>query len=233
MVIAPNLFATATIGLTSAILLAGCQTRSDATQPSEEHFVSKAWCADNGDGTYKNPILYADYSDPDVIRVGEDFYLVASSFNCAPGIPILHSRDLVNWDLIGHVFERQPPDDAFSKPCHGKGVWAPALRFHNDEFYLYYPDPDRGIYLTKAKHPAGPWSEPQLVQAAKGWIDPCPFWDDDGNAYLAFALAASRCGAKSVLLVSRMAPDGTKLIGDPVLVFDGRFVKHPLSLIHI
>src|SRR5712692_11927686 len=91
--------------------------------------VSKAWVADNRDGTYRNPILHADYSDPDVIRVGDDYYLTASSFNCAPGLPILHSKDLVNWTIIGYVFKRQPPYDVFIKPQHGNGVWAPAIRY--------------------------------------------------------------------------------------------------------
>ena len=118
---------------------------------AQQPYVSKAWSADNKDGTYKNPVLFADYSDPDVCRVGDDFYLTASSFNAAPGLPILHSRDLVNWTIVGYALERQPPFDHFSKPQHGNGVWAPAIRFHNGEFYIYYPDPDFGIYLTKAK----------------------------------------------------------------------------------
>src|SRR5262245_59290222 len=87
---------------------------------------SKVWVADNGDGTYRNPILHADYSDPDVVRVGDDFYLVASSFNAAPGLPILRSQDLVNWTIIGHALPRQPPFDVFNEPQHGNGVWAPA-----------------------------------------------------------------------------------------------------------
>jgi beta-xylosidase len=183
--------------------------------------VSKVWVADNGDGTYKNPILHADYSDPDVIRVGDDFYLVASSFNQAPGLPILQSKDLVNWTIIGHVFARQVPYDVFSKPQHGNGVWAPAIRYHEGEFYIYYPDPDFGIYLTKARTAAGPWSEPLLIKPAKGWIDPCPLWDSDGKAYLVSAMAASRSGVKSILVVSRMSEDGTKLLDDGVMVFDG------------
>ena len=190
---------------------------SVAAQPS----VSKVWVADNGDGTYRNPILHADYSDPDVIRVGDDFYLVASSFNAAPGLPILHSRDLVNWTIIGHALPRQPPFDVFSKPQHGNGVWAPAIRYHNETFYIFYPDPDYGIYMVKAKDPAGAWSEPLLIKAAKGWIDPCPFWDDDGKAYLVSAFARSRSGIKSILIVSRMNDEGTKLLDDGVLVFDG------------
>ena len=182
---------------------------------------SKVWRADNGDGTYKNPILYADYSDPDVIRVGEDYYLTASSFNAVPGLPILHSRDLVNWELIGHVFAAQAPYDVFSKPQHGGGVWAPAIRYHAGEFYIYYPDPDLGIYMVKAKNAAGPWSAPQLIKAAKGWIDPCPLWDDDGKAYLVSAMAASRSGVKSVIVLSRMSADGTKLLDPGAIVYDG------------
>src|SRR3954471_5583990 len=113
--------------------------------------MSKVWIADNGDGTYKNPIIHADYSDPDVIRVGDDFYMTASSFNAVPGLPILHSKDLVNWRIIGNVFTRQPPLDVYGKPQHGGGVWAPAIRYHDGEFYIFYPDPDYGIYMVKAK----------------------------------------------------------------------------------
>ncbi len=98
--------------------------------------ISKVWIADQGNGTYKNPILYADYSDPDAVRVGDDYYMVASSFNCIPGLPILHSRDLVNWALIGHALQKQPPFEVFDKVQHGKGVWGPCLRSHKNEFYL-------------------------------------------------------------------------------------------------
>ncbi|MBS1794424.1 MAG: glycoside hydrolase 43 family protein [Acidobacteria bacterium] len=183
--------------------------------------VSKVWRADNGDGTYKNPILFADYSDPDAIRVGDDFYLTASSFNAVPGLPILQSKDLVNWRLVNYVFARQQPFDVFARPQHGGGVWAPSIRYHDGEFYIFYPDPDFGIYMTKTKDPAGAWSEPLLIKAGKGLIDPCPLWDDDGKAYLVSAFAGSRAGFKSVLVVSKMSPDGTRLLDDGVMVFDG------------
>ena len=179
------------------------------------------WVADNGDGTYRNPVLYADYSDPDVIRVGTDFYMTASSFNAAPGLPILHSKDLVNWELIGHVYAAQPPLDVYSKPQHGSGSWAPALRYHNGEYFIFYPDPGYGIYMTKASKPEGPWSPPLLIEQVKGWIDPCPFWDDDGHAYLINAMSASRSALKSTLIVSRMSPDGTHLLDAGTLVYDG------------
>jgi len=184
------------------------------------------WQPDQSNGTYKNPVLFADYSDPDVIRSGDDFYLIASSFNCVPGLPILHSRDLVNWRILGHVFQQQPPAEVFCIPQHGNGVWAPAIRLHNGEFYIFYGDPDFGIYMAKAQHPAGPWSAPVLVQAAKGWIDPCPFWDDDGKAYLIRAWARSRSGIQSILTLHRMSPDGTKLLDEGITVFNG-LANHP------
>ncbi len=184
-------------------------------------YRSKVWVADNGDGTYRNPILDADYSDPDPLRIGDDYYLTASSFNAVPGLPILHSKDLVNWEIIGHVYSEQPPAEVFARPVHGGGAWAPSIRRHNGEVYIFYPDPDYGIYMVKAKSPAGPWSAPLLVKKAKGWIDPCPLWDDDGKAYLVNAMAASRSGVKSSLIVSRMDLDGTRLLDDGVLVYDG------------
>jgi len=188
--------------------------------------LSQVWVADQGDGTYQNPILHADYSDPDVIRVGSDFYLVSSSFNSAPGLPILHSKDLVNWSIISHALPKLVPMDHFSIPKHGQGVWAPSLRFHQGLFYLFYPDPDFGIYMITATHPKGPWSKPHLVKAGKGLIDPCPLWDSDGKAYLTFALAGSRAGQKSILLVAEMSPDGQSLDENTVLVWDGH-AEHP------
>lgn len=183
--------------------------------------ISKVWVADLGNGKYKNPVLNADYSDPDAIRVGDDFYMIASSFDGVPGIPILHSKDLVNWSIIGHALTRQIPEAHFSKTQHGNGVWAPAIRFHKGEFYIYYPDPDFGIYLIKAKDPAGKWSAPVMVAEGKGLIDPCPFWDEDGKVYLAYAFAGSRAGIKSVLAVKRLNEAGDQAIDQGQLVYDG------------
>lgn len=188
---------------------------------AQQTTVSKVWVSDLQNGQYKNPVLNADYSDPDAIRVGSDFYLVSSSFEDMPGLPVLHSKDLVNWHLIGHALKRQPPFEHFSKPRHGEGVWAPAIRYHNKEFYIYYPDPDFGIYLVKAKNPAGPWSEPLLVEAGKGLIDPCPLWDDDGSVYLVHAFAGSRAGIKSIVVIKKMNAEGNKTMDEGVIVFDG------------
>lgn len=188
---------------------------------SQNNYISKVWCPDNGDGTYTNPIIHADYSDPDVIRVGDDYYMTASSFNCMPGLPILHSKDLVNWSIINYALQQQVPVDTFNKPQHGKGVWAPAIRFHNNEFYIFYPDPDYGVYVIKTKNIYSKWSKPKLVLAGKGIIDPCPFWDKDGSVYLITAWAGSRAGVKSLLTLYRMNRDATEVIDEGKHVFDG------------
>lgn len=188
--------------------------------------LSEVWVADLGNGKYQNPIIYADYSDPDVVRVGDDFYMTASSFNCVPGLPILHSKDLVNWTIIGYAIDRFPDEAVFVKDGvnHGNAVWAPSIRYHNGEFYIYYGDPDLGIFMTKAKDPKGPWSPLKLVARTKGVIDTCPLWDDDGKAYMSWGFAGSRANLKSVLAVCEMAPDGESLIGQPKIVYDGHDV---------
>ena len=170
------------------------------------------WVADRGDGTYQNPVLFADYSDPDAIRVGDDYYLISSSFLAAPGLPILHSKDLVNWTIINHVFAQQPPVEYFSRPRHGQGVWAPALRYHDGKFWIFYPDPDFGIYVTTATDPAGTWSQPVLCKSGKGLIDPCPFWDDDGRLYLIHGWAKSRSGISNLLTLHELSADGTHVL---------------------
>nr|WP_230680400.1 glycoside hydrolase 43 family protein [Pontibacter sp. 172403-2] len=170
---------------------------------------------------YKNPVLHADYSDPDVCRVGDDFYMTSSSFNSIPGLQILHSKDLVNWEIVGYALDRLPPYDHFAKPQHGNGVWAPSIRHHNGEFYIYWGDPDYGIYMVKTKDPAGDWEDPVLVMEGKGLIDSCPLWDEDGKAYLVHGFAGSRAGIKSVLAINKMNPEGTKVLDEGVLVFDG------------
>ena len=180
-----------------------------------------AWVADNGDGTYRNPVLYGDWSDPDVIRVGADFYLVASSFHRVPGLPVLHSRDLVNWTIIGHALPRLEPEEAFATPRPGCGVWAPAIRYHDGRFRIFYPDPDRGIFVVTATDPAGPWTRSHRLKAGRGLIDPCPLWDDDGSAYLVHAWAKSRAGFNNRLTCHRMAADATVLLDEGRTIIDG------------
>ena len=114
---------------------------------------------------YTNPVLHSDYSDPDVCRVGEDYYMTASSFNCMPGLPILHSTDLVHWTLIAYALQDYP---AFDQPvAHGKGVWAPSIRYHDGWFYIFCGDPDRGIFMVRSQDPRGPWSAPVWAKSNK------------------------------------------------------------------
>lgn len=204
----------------SCLLFTGTQAQNE---------VSKTWVSDQGNGKYKNPVLYADYSDPDACRVGDDFYMTASSFNCVPGLPILHSKDLVNWSLVGHAIDRLIPDSVFSRAQHGNGVWAPAIRHHKGEYYIYYGDPDFGIYMTKTKDPAGQWEPLVMVKAGKGLIDPCPLWDDDGKAYLVHAFAGSRAGIKSILAVTRLTPDGKKAVGASKVIYEGHDIDETIE----
>lgn len=183
------------------------------------------WASDLGNGKYKNPVLYADYSDPDVIRVGDDYYMTASSFNCVPGLPILHSKDLVNWTIVNYALDelRLPgaPQDFFDKPQHGKGVWAPCIRYHKGEYMIYWGDPDFGIYVVKTKDIRGKWENPVLVLPGKGRIDPSPFFDDDGKVYLVHAWAGSRAQLNSIMTVCELNEEGTKVVSKQSLIFDG------------
>lgn len=189
--------------------------------PAMAQYRSEVWVSDEGNGMYRNPILHADYSDPDVCVVGEDYFLTASSFNCTPGLPILHSKDLVNWKIVNYALKKVEPVEYYNEARHGKGVWAPSIRFHEGMYYIYWGDPDFGIFMVKTRDPYGEWDKPVLVKAGKGMIDPCPLWDDDGRVYLAHAWAGSRAKFNSVLTVCELNKEGTKVISDPVLVFDG------------
>ena len=239
-----KMFFSRSIGLLSVILSSACTvTHKNPINIPSQNYVSKVWVSDNGDGTFKNPVLFADYSDPDAIRVGDDYYLVSSSFNCTPGLPILHSKDLINWRIINYAIKKQIPADVFDVPQHGKGVWAPTIKFHKGEFYIYYPDPDYGIYMIKTKDPAGEWSKPLLMLPGKGIIDPSPYWDEDGKAYLSIAWAGSRAGVNSLLTVYRMNTEGTAVIDEGRNVFSGhdfttqlrglRFIKEMATTIFL
>jgi len=236
----PLIFMKTPIASFAAIICAVSTINTYAQQQSE------SWNPDKGTH-YVNPVLNADYSDPDVCRVGNDFYMTSSSFSCFPGLQILHSTDLVNWEIIGAALTDYPgpgwsderPWETLSQqldkpydevpdshawrtvPQHGNGVWAPAIRYHDGEFYIYCGDPDRGVFMVKTDDPRGRWEDPVWVVKAKGYIDPCPFWDEDGKAYLSHGCAGSRAGIKSVLFVAPMSPDGTRLLGPSRIVYDG------------
>ena len=181
--------------------------------------IHKMWIADQGDGTYTNPILYTDYSDPDAIRVGEDYFMIASSFCNTPAVPLLHSKDLVNWKVINYIMDKLP-FEYYDKPVHGCGTWAPAIRFHEGTYYVFIPMPDEGIMMCKTTDPWGKWSEPAYVRKVVGWIDPCPFWDEDGKAYMVTAFARSRIGFKSMLYMSPIEPDCSGVLDDGQFIYD-------------
>ena len=198
--------------------------------PAMAQYRSEVWVSDEGNGMYRNPVLHADYSDPDVCAVGGDYFLTASSFNCTPGLPILHSKDLVNWKIVNYALKKVEPVEYYNEARHGKGVWAPSIRFHEGMYYIYWGDPDFGIFMVKTRDPYGEWDAPVLVKAGKGMIDPCPLWDDDGRVYLAHAWAGSRAKFNSVLTVCELNKEGAAVISDPVLVFDGNDgVNHTLE----
>ncbi len=171
----------------------------------------KTW-GDQGNGTYVNPILPADYSDLDCIRVGKDYYAMSSTFQYSPGVIILHSKDLVNWKIAGHVvndLNQISPElnwDKMNK--YGRGIWAGAIRYHDKKFWVYFGDPDAGYFMSTAKKVEGLWEPLHCVLKEKGWDDCCPFWDDDGQGYL----VGSNFSDGYKIHLFKMTPDGKELI---------------------
>lgn len=169
---------------------------------------------------YTNPVIFADYSDPDVIRVGDCYYMTASSFHFAPGLPLLMSRDLVHWNLVGYA-AKSIPLPQYNAPRHSKGIWAPSLRYLNGKFIITVGLPDEGIFVTEATDFLGDWTPLRCVKESRGFIDPCPFWDDDGKAYIVHAYAKSRIGFKSRLGIFEVDPETLEAIGDDSFIFIG------------
>ena len=172
-------------------------------------YAQTAW-GDQGDGTYANPVLNADFSDPDVIRVGKKFYMVASDFHFM-GMQVLESDDMVNWRYISQIYNRIDEPGWNDNGHYGGGSWAPAIRYHNGRFYVYFCTPDEGLYMTSSTSASGPWEPLHLVKRVGKWEDPCPLWDDDGQAYL----GRSQHGAGPII-VHKMSVDGRQLLDDGV-----------------
>ena len=135
--------------------------------------------------TFRNPILPGCYPDPSICRVGDDYYLVTSTFEYYPGLPIFHSRDLIQWRQIGHVLNR-PSQLPLEGVRPSGGLYAPTIRFSQGVFYVINTLVDgktkSGNFIVTAADPAGPWSEPYWLEAAPG-IDPSLFFDDDGRVW--------------------------------------------------
>ena len=169
---------------------------------------------DQGNGTYINPILNADYSDPDVIRVGEKYYMICSDFHFI-GMQVLESDDMVNWTLISQIYDRFEHPEWDQNKRYGSGAWAPSLRYHDNKFWMFVCTPHE-LFMSYAEKAHGPWSPLHVVKDVGQWEDPCPLWDDDGNAYL----GRSQWGGGPVI-IHRMKPDGTELLDDGKIVYTG------------
>ena len=154
---------------------------------SSFQLYAQSWTADNGNGTFTNPLFYDEFSDPDVIRVGNDFYMVGTTMHAMPGIPVLHSKDLVNWSLLGYVFEKLELGDAFNltngKEAYGQGIWAPCIRYHNGLFYVFSNVNNYGTQVFVAKDPKGPWTKKPFNAEI---YDLSVLFDDDGKIYAVY-----------------------------------------------
>lgn len=173
---------------------------------------------------YKNPIIFCDYSDPDVIKVGDIYYLVASSFNFTPGLPILASSNLVEWKLINYAVENIPAEK-YEYPQNAKGIWAPSFSYHNGKFYIIVGLPDDGIYITESADPFSKWSPLKQIWSGKGYIDPFLLWDDDGKAYVIHAYAKSRCGFNSKVGLIEFDTENLCCVGEDQIIFDGTKIQ--------
>lgn len=205
------------ITLSAAILLLahGLSCLASAAEPTTGKTPHDCRWGDLGDGTFANPVLNADYSDPDVIRVGDRYYMTCSEFHFM-GMPVLESDDMVNWRIIGHIFSSIDLPGYSEMRKYGGGSWAPALRYHDGKFYMYVCTPEEGLFMSTAENPAGPWSPLHQVKNVSGWEDPCPLWDDNGNAFL----GRSQLGGGPIY-IHRMSADGRTLLDEGVKVYEG------------
>ena len=172
---------------------------------------------------YQNPIILSDYSDPDVIRVNDNFYMVASSFNHTPILPILKSKDLINWKILRYV-KNNLPFERYDNVYNGEGVWAPSIRYHNNKYYIVVPYPDQGIYIYMTDDIENGEFECWPLIEGKGLIDPCPIWTND-KCYLVIGFAKSRIGFNSELGLYEVSTDlKNNISGDYKIIFDGHDV---------
>jgi len=192
----------------------------------------QAW-GDQGDGTYRNPVLPSDYSDIDCIRVGADYYAVSSTFQFSPGMVVLHSRDLVNWRILSHVVHDLtgigPGLNWGQMNRYARGIWAGAIRHHAGKFWVYFGTPDEGYFMSTATNAAGPWEPLHRMTKDGGWDDCCPFWDDDGQGYFAGTHFAG--GYQTYLY--KLSPDGRDIITTTARLINSGFGREANKLYKI
>ncbi len=206
--------------LLSILTLYGVSTGLAQKNITAEKTYQVKW-GDQGDGTYINPVLCADYSDPDVIRVGKKYYMVASDFHFV-GMQVLESEDMVNWKIISQIYDRFDLPGWSENRHYAGGSWAPSIRYHDQQFWVYFCTPEEGLFMSTAKDPRGPWSELHCVKAVEKWEDPCPLWDKDGQAYLAHSLHGA-----GPIIIHKMSADGKRLLDDGVTVYRGPVAEGP------
>jgi xylan 1,4-beta-xylosidase len=152
---------------------------------SQVKLVAQTWTADNGNGTYSNPLFYDEFPDPDIIGVGPDFYLTGSSMHTMPGLPLLHSRDLVNWELSSYVLDKLDLGPEYrledGKNVYGQGIWAPCLRYHDGTFYVFANVNGKTTQMFRSSSPLGPWTRTAMK---RGFHDLSVLFDDDGKVYV-------------------------------------------------
>ena len=179
-------------------------------------FAQRTWgewttWGDQQDGTYMNPVIPSDYSDLDCIRVGEDYYAISSTMQYSPGMTILHSRDLVNWEIVGNAVndltQISPALSWQQMDRYGRGIWAGTLRYHNGRFYLFFGTPNEGLFMTSAPKAEGPWEPLTTLLDEGGWDDCTALWEDNGKAW--FLATCFAQGYKSYIFP--MAPDGRSI----------------------
>ncbi|CAN5285244.1 hypothetical protein BH11BAC5_BH11BAC5_41390 [soil metagenome] len=168
-----------------ALLLQTLQINAQQTASKPGFFQGPTWTSDNGNGTFTNPLFYDEFSDPDLIRVGDDYYLTGTTMHAMPGLPILHSKDLVNWEFVCYVVDKLDFGPAYrlenGMDIYGQGIWAPCLRFHNGQFYIFTNVNGQTTQLFTAKNVAGPWTQTKMK---KSFHDLSVLFDDDGKVYV-------------------------------------------------
>ena len=188
---------------------------------------------DQGDGTFKNPVLWADYNNLDVIRQGSDFYMTAATHHFM-GMPVLHSTDMVNWTIVSRIYRRLDLSASYNTPgqAYQRGTWAPSIRFNGGRYYVYVCTPDEGLIMSSASDPAGAWDPWYVVKNIAGWEDPCPYWDDvtgaggDGPGGCKAYLVRSKLGAGSLILHA-MSWDGKTLLDSGQTIATGSGLEGP------
>jgi len=177
--------------------------------------LARGWISDNGNGTYSNPLFYEEFSDPDMIRVGEDYYFTGTTMHAMPGLPVLHSRDLVNWTLLSYAFDRMDFGPEFrleeGREIYGQGIWAPCIRFSKGTFYIFSNVNRHGTQVYRATHPAGPWEHSRLGTRL---YDLSVLFDDDGRIYAVHGVNEIR--------LSEINPEVTDVIPDTERVIIAR-----------